>query len=366
MKKTRVEKAVKKAKELLKKKRSFGAAWTEQDLLSSGSTMLNLACTGNRKGAFIKGRFYFYVGESGGGKTFHVLASLAEAVQNPNFDNYDLIFDNPEDGALMDLAKFFGERLTQRLRAPKTVKGKPVSSRSVEDFYFNVSEAADTGRPFVYILDSMDALTADKDREKFEETKKASREGKKTAGTYMMTKQKLNSQYMPMLMDKLRQSGSILIMICQSRDNVGWGFEAETRGGGRAIKFYASLEIWASKGSALKKTVNGKTYPVGIVTKLRVKKNRITGRDRTVLSPIYYDYGIDDLRGCINFLIEHKHWKGSGEKVIAPEFDYKGSITRLIKKIEEEEEEVALRVLTQKVWTEIEQSLSQERKPRYQ
>src|SRR3990172_2022287 len=79
----------------------------ETDLLSTGSTVCNLACSGNVKGGLVKGHYYLIVGDSAAGKTILVLTILAEAANNPNFDNHRLIYDPVEGGALFDMRKFF-------------------------------------------------------------------------------------------------------------------------------------------------------------------------------------------------------------------------------------------------------------------
>ena len=79
---------------------------TAKDFLSTGSTLLNLACTGFPNRGFVKGRYYFIVGDSTSGKTWLSLTCLAEASINPNFKDYRFIYDNAEDGALMDITRF--------------------------------------------------------------------------------------------------------------------------------------------------------------------------------------------------------------------------------------------------------------------
>ena len=135
---------------------------TAKDFLSTGSTLLNLACTGFPDRGFVKGRYYFIVGDSISGKTFLSLTCLAEASINPNFDKYRFIYDNAEDGALMDIEKFFGEKVYERMVAPSNNY-----SQSIEDFYYHVDDAIRLGQPFIYILDSMDALTSTVEISKF-------------------------------------------------------------------------------------------------------------------------------------------------------------------------------------------------------
>lgn len=336
------------------------------DFLDSGSTLLNLACTANPYHCFAKGHYYYFVGDSQSGKTFLVLTAFAEATLNKNFNDYRLIYDNSEDGALMDIGEFFGSSTAARLEPPAGTKQQPQFSRTVEDFYFNIDDAIEEGKPFIYILDSMDGLTTKDDKEKFKKQKKATREDKKEAGSYGMAKAKYNSSHMNDVRASLRDTKSILIIISQTRDKVGgMGFETKTRAGGRALTFYADMEIWTSIKGPIKKSVRGKLRKIGIVCSAKVKKNRIKGRERVVQVPLYHSVGIDDLGGCVNFLIDEGHWKKSKTNVKANEFEFSGGVEALISYIQEEGLERKLRQLTATVWNEIEEGCKVERKKKY-
>lgn len=339
-----------------------------KDMLSSGSTLLNLACSGRIRGCFVKGKYYLYVGDSSSGKTFLALTCLAEATINPEFDGYRLIYDNVEDGALMSMEKFFGRRVAERLRPPAGTKDEPRFSRTVKDLYFHIDDANKKGVPYIYVLDSMDGLGTEEDAEKFQEEKKAARKGKEVAGSYGMSKAKANSNYLHEALAGARDLGSIIIFISQTRDNIGFGsqFNPKTRSGGKSLKFYATLEIWTSVKEHIKWSVKGKNREVGIVSKVEVKKNRVNGRNRTVFVDLYHSSGIDDLGSCIAYLIEEGHWKGSDTKVRAPEFDWDGSIEGLVHSIEEEEREGELRKLVGQVWNDIEAKCEVKRKSRYE
>lgn len=340
---------------------------SKNDFLSTGSKMLDLACTGKVGRGFLKGKFYYMVGDSQSGKTFLSLTCLAEAANNNNFDNYRFIFDNSEDGALMDVRTFFGSKLAERLEPPaKDNDGEPIYSSTIEDFYFHLDDAANVGKPFIYVLDSMDSLSSEAEIIKFKKQKKAYRRGKDIPGSYGDGKAKKNSSGIRQILPKLRETGSILIVISQTRDNIGFGFETKTRAGGRALKFYATLEIWSSCGKKIKKTIKGKPRIIGVQSILEVKKNRVNGKDRLVKVPIIHSIGIDDIGGCVHWLIEEGHWKGSEGKVSAGDFDYKGKTEGLIKHIEKNNLEKELYGIVQQVWDEIEEACSLTRKKRYQ
>lgn len=337
--------------------------------LSTGSTLLNLACTGRPEVGFVQGNYYFLVGDSSSGKTFWVLTCLAEASLNKNYNKHRFIFDNAENGALMDIGKYFGPSVASRLEPPEGTKKDPVYSSTVEALYYHLDDAFKANKPFIYILDSMDALTTDDEEDKFKENKTAYDKGKKdTAGTYGTSKAKQNSYGLRVVFNKLRVSESILLILSQTRDNIGFGsqYQPKTRSGGWALTFYCALELWTSIQGHITKTVKGKSRELGIHSKVRVKKNRLTGRDRTVVVPIYHSAGIDDVGGCVNYLIEEGHWEETkGGVITASEFEFSGKPETLIHKIEKDNREEELRQLVGEVWDAIEDACSVNRKGRY-
>jgi hypothetical protein len=284
---------------------------------------------------------------------------------NPQFENYRLIYDNAEDGALMDLARYFGAAVAQRLEPPKTKDGVDIFSETTEAFYYNVNDALEGDQPFIYVLDSMDALQTLEDIEKFGEQKKAWEDGKETTGTYGMAKAKQNSTQIRGVVSGLRRTGSILVIISQTRDNIGFGFEKKTRAGGRALKFYATLEIWTSVTGQISKTVRKKKRQQGITAQVHIKKNRVSGKDRKVEVPIFHSYGIDDVGSCVDYLLEEEHWQKRGQKVSAGDLDFVGTRDALIAHIEQNGLEDEVRDITGTVWREIEEACAVKRKKRY-
>jgi len=335
--------------------------------LSTGSTMLNLACTGKSRFGYGKGKYYFLVGDSDSGKTFLALTCLAEAGINKYFDNYRMIYDNAEDGALMDIEKFFGKAVKDRIEPPSyDGDGEAVFSDSIETFYYHVDTALKEEQPFIYILDSMDSLTSEQETDKFEERKDAYQKGKDVTGSYGDGKAKINSANLRRLLTPLRKSGSILIVINQTRDNINkLSFAKKTRSGGWALKYYATIEIWTSPQGKIKKQIRGKKRSVGTQVQIDVKRTRVTGKDRRVSVPIFPSYGIDDVTSMIEFLIDEKHWKMSGQKIKAKEFKKKMTMKALVDYIEKKGHERKLQKITEGVWNEIEEACEIKRKPRY-
>ena len=339
---------------------------SRSDLLSTGSTLLNLACSDNPFGGFLKGKYYFLVGDSASGKTFLSMTCFAEAMSNKYFQNYRLIYDNVEDGCLMDVENLFGKAVAERLEFPaKAEDGSPVFSYTVEEFYYHLDDALKEGEPFIYVLDSMDGLSSEFEGEKFDQNKDAYYKGKETPGSYGDGKAKKNSEGLRKVLNGLRETGSILIILSQTRDNFGMGFEKKTRSGGHALRFYSTVEIWTSITGHIKKTIHGKDKIVGVHVGAKVKKNRITGKVREVEIDIYPAYGIDDIGTSIDYLVEEGWWERKKQSIEAGEFDVVATREKLIEMIEENKWENELCSIVGKCWKLIESASIPKRKSRY-
>jgi RecA/RadA recombinase len=333
------------------------------DMLSSGSVLLNLACTGSAKGAFVKGDYVFLVGDSMSGKTWLSMTCFAEAVRKKSFDQYAFIFDDVESGCKVDIEHYFGKKTKARLQAPPLG-----TSETVQDFYANIVTALDKG-PCIYILDSMDALGSDEDVEAIHRHAKAKAKNKTddSAGSYGTQKSRANSKNLKTIIRKLSKTGSILIIISQTRENIGFGaqFNPKTRSGGKALRFYANVEIWTSIKKTLTKTIRGKKRSIGVLTECAIKKNRWSGQTNKVEIPLFNSYGIDDIQSCISFLCEEGDWTESKGNISAPDFEYKGKLSRLVAKIETEDLHDVLADVVEETWKEIIEESRLKRKAKY-
>jgi len=352
-----------------------------KDLLSTGSTLLNLACTGDPSGGFLCGKYYFLVGDSASGKTFLSMTCFAEATINPRFKQHRLIYDNIEDGMLMDLDTLFNEEVADRVEPPSRNGDTPVYSDTIESFYYHLDDAIDDGRPFIYVLDSMDALDSEAADKKFGLNKKAFRkkqarqrgeasEGEKeekVAGSYGDGKAKKNSEGMRKAMKGLRKTGSILIVLSQTRDDIGAQYAGtKTRAGGRALRFYATTEIWSSVAMQLKKNVNDIERKVGVRVKLAVRKNRITGKLADVETDIYPSFGIDDLGTCVDYLVEEGWWPQPKQTINAKELGIEATRDKLIRVIEKRGAEKQVQAICGACWKAVDDACALKRKNRYQ
>jgi len=339
-----------------------------EHMLSSGSTLLDLAISNKVGCAYPLGSCTLFVGDSRAGKSLAALTAFAEAAKSPQFDNYDLIHDNAENGALFPIAQFWGNKTASRVEPPKyDDDGDPAFSASIEEFYFNMDDRIRSGKPFVYIMDSYDVLTSDAECSKFDSNKKEFAKGKEMAGAYGDGKAKIHSANMRRLIAPLKKSKSILIGISQTRDKIGHMAFGKGRSGGYAITFYNSVEIWYELHKPITRTVNGIARPIGNTIKVKIKKNRVCGCTPTIYISVLNQLGIDDTNDCINYLVEtEKHWGKSGTKIIAPEFDFEGTQEKLIQTLEEADRVLELQKLCETVWNDIREKSKVSRKSRYE
>jgi len=330
--------------------------------LSTGLTLLNLGVCGKTNVAFRPGDYVHIVGDSSTGKSWIAGQILAEAANNEFFDGYDLIDDDIENGMSMDIEKFFGAKLAKRIKPPAGTRKDPEYSTTIEELYDNIDNAHERGKPFIYIVDSMDGLTTEDDEGKFQEEKKARGKGKEVAGSFGTSKARKNSTNLRSIVrKKLKATGSILIIISQTRDNIGFGFEKKTRSGGKALHFYAHLSIWTSIVKTLKKPVGKKQHTVGHTIRFDIKKNRVSGRYAKMDIDFLYDYGFDDTGSMVRFLTE----EGVLSKGNTQAIGLQCKLTELPAMVEEAGQLPALKKLTRSKWRAIEELLKTGRKPKY-
>jgi RecA/RadA recombinase len=337
----------------------------KENMLSTGSTLVNLGCTGKTYGGLAKGFIFLFVGDSDSGKTWFWHTIMAEACKNPEFDDHQLVADLPEFGAAMDVASYFGQKLADRLEPVNGTKEAPEYSRTLEEFFDNLETRIKKG-PCIYVIDSMDALEAEEDKEHREKKKAAKKAGQKSKGSYGTGKPKTNSQRLRPISNFLQDTGSILIIISQTRQNIGWLAmkNPKTRSGGDALTFYNRIELWLSTKQKITHKKH-KDRELGSITKVRIKKNHISGWKGYVHVPFIHGFGVDDIGGSIDFLTEN-HWTVSGGNINASEFDFRGDKEELVKHIEENGKEAKLKKIVRQVWYDIEKKVKLQRKPRYE
>lgn len=363
-----------------KKKEKIPDGWNPKDpgilWLHTGSVLLNIKCSGgNPNGGYREGRIESAIGDSNAGKTILILTGLAHAANDPSFDNYRLIMDDAEEADSFDHEKLFGKKFAARLEPPGyDKKGEPQNSETVEMFSDHIHSACDEaakedGKPFIYILDSLDSIDSDKEIQLELANRKARSEENlsKIKDGYQASKQRYLSKFFRQIKAKLKNTRSFLIIICQTRDNMNaMSFQKQTVSGGRARKFYSSIEFWIAHKREITKTLNSIKYGVGVESVVKISKNKFTGKKGNVPLIIYPSYGVDDTTTCIEYLIEVGHWSKPKTKVKAPEFDQDATMPKLIEFIESKtSRRDQLFNLVAKVYNDIENQLEVPRRKKF-
>lgn len=334
---------------------------TKGGFIPTGSTLLNLALSDKVDGGYPFGKIINLIGDSSAGKSMLALTMLAELCRDSRFDNYELIYDDTEVALEFDIPKLFGIRVDKRIK-------RDVNSRTIQQWYGNHLKMIVDNIPFIYVTDSFDGLTSEEEQKRGDEIVKKVLKGETEdiKGSYKSEKAKWASEAFRNFAEGVEKINSLSLIISQTRDNLNVTYGSKkTKSGGRALEFWSSHEIWLSKEGSIKAN-SSKTHTIGQDIIAKIKKNKITGKLREIYFPIYYDYGVDDIASCINFLVDNKHWtKKGGGYIIATELNQELRVDDLISLIEETNQESVLKEVTGKVWNEIEESIKLNRKPKY-
>lgn len=330
-----------------------------EDLLPTGSTLLNCACSDNPDGGYALGTVVIGIGDSSSGKSFLMLTALAEACSLPRFDEYDFYYDDAEAAFNFNAEKLFGHKFVDRV--------KMEASDTVQQFYGRFVQALNTGKPFIYILDSYDFLTEEEEKARAEVTRKKAvgesltKKEQVSKGGYKTEKVRVFAEVFRRCRRELRDTKSLFIIIFQTIDAINSQFVSKTRRGGNAPKFAASHELWMRVAGSY----DDKGLEIGIDSSVKIKKNKITGKVREVSFPIYYDYGIDDIRSCVEFLVEQNYWPLDKRTIDCKGLKFRGTIDKVIAHIEQNSLEDELRLHTGRCWRQREESVKINRKRRF-
>lgn len=329
----------------------------------TGSTLLNLALSDHWNGGYGLGKMYNVIGDSSAGKTVLALSCFAEAANRKRFDEYDLIYDDAEFACEFNIPRLFGQRTADRIIAPRyDENNQAIYSRTVQAFHANIVKRTKKGKPFIYVLDSFDALDSLEGLERAEAMAKAVEAGTEVKGSYKTEKARILGELLRQMVGMIERTESLLLIISQTRDNLNpMSYEKKIRSGGKALRFYATGEYWM----AVMKKLKANDRQIGVMASAAVRKNKLTGKLRDVEFPIYYDLGVDDVDSCIDFLLKEGWWKQDGLKIKAEGLGVTAVQRKLIEHIEAGGLESKLRQITGECWQAAEDKVLLHRKPRW-
>jgi len=256
-----------------------------ETMISTGSTLLDLAITGGRirGGGIPSGILVEIFGPAGSGKTV-LLCEIAGGIKR---QGGQVMFNDPEARLNKKFAKLFDLDVDKiEYEVPQTVpevfkpirKWEPETPKKINGIFADSLAALST-----------DMEMDDKDQYGMRRAKEFSEELRKTCR--IITKKNF-----------------LMVASNQIRENIDAGQYGQkwVSPGGQAIGFYSSLRLRLTNGVKIKKKISfsGKevTRVVGITTQVEIFKSSVWEPYRTAPLTIFFDYGIDDVRQNLQFI----------------------------------------------------------------
>lgn len=293
-------------------------SYTEDEIVPTGSTMLNLACSDFSSGGWKLGSINTLPGQSDSGKTVLCLSGLAKSATLKRLAKYDLVMNNAETKGSFNLKKMFPP-LVGRLKEPE---GGP--SKTINQLGGSIIAQHKTGRPFIQIVDSLDTLKGDSDFEKSTKDALKVAKGDLTAikelkKSYNAEKAKTIRKILGECNDLISGSDSMLLIVQQVTANMKMKNKFDdpwTSNGGTAPFFNSTHCYRLLQGGKIKDPVHG--LEIGNVARMNCLKNHLSGKKRQVSFNVYQQHGIDNIESVCLFLCSTPMWQASAKKV-APE-----------------------------------------------
>lgn len=318
---------------------------TQQQLVSTGSTLLDLAISGLRyeQGGLPGGIMVEIFGPSGCGKTV-LLCEIAGGVQRRGGE---VMFKDPEGRLNTQFAQLFGLKVDALdYSMPDTVtqmfepiaKWKPKSGGHISGIF----------------TDSVAALSTQMEMD--------------DADKYGMRRAKEFSEGFRKVCRIFPQRDILMVISNQVRQNANAGpFEEKyIAPGGEAIKFYASVRLRCHSPIRLTRarTIGTKEQKRahGVQTQIDVAKNSVSEPYKSATLFIDFTYGIDDIRGNLEYLkttLGLSHYNALGDDIRVG-----ATIESAIRRIEDDGRIGDLKKRVIEVWNETERKFRVERKPK--
>lgn len=303
-------------------------------MFPSGSTLLDLV----NAGGWALGRVVNIVGDVSTGKTLLAIEAAA------NFAR----LRSARSVRYCETEAAFDDSYAIKLGLPSDIQ-KASEVRTVEDFYDDLLAFIKTldGSGGLYILDSIDALSSQAEARR-EITDKS---------TYATEKAKVIGEVFRRLVVDIAKKNCCLMLISQTRDNIGHMFVDKKRSGGNSLDFYASQIVWLHELKKERREVSGVERTVGVRVRAQNKKNKLGEPFRQADFLLVFNYGVDDELSNIEWL---RHNKAEQNGLMVPLDRYAMAVRRarekrdldLLSKYASE-----LRAATRGRWLEIEDAL---------
>jgi recombination protein RecA len=253
---------------------------TDVKFIHSGSTLLDLALGGG----WAENRIANIVGDASSGKTLLAIEACTNFAMK--YPKGKIRYCETEAAFSEDYAAALGMPIDRiDLETPII---------TVEELFQDISKYTKTDNkyPKLYIVDSLDALSDSAELEKdFNE------------GSYGTAKARQMSKLFRMTTKDVESSDTTVLIISQTRDNIGAMFGDKIAvSGGKALKFYSSQRLFIYHLGQIDRTIHGIKRVTGIKVRGNVRKNKVGLPFREAQFNIDFGYGINDTESCLNWL----------------------------------------------------------------
>jgi len=254
--------------------------------IPSGSALLDCVLGGG----WVLGRMSNIIGDRSSAKTGLTIEAMASfAAKYPK----GLIYHREVESAF-DVG--YAERMgypTTRIVPWEKDHSEPLET--VEDIFEDLDKLlGKLKQPSLYVVDSWDALS---DR--------AAQKRAIDKGSYDMTKQKQTNRLFKELCRRIQRARMCLLIVSQTRQNIGVMFgEKLRRAGGASLDFYSSHCLWLANAGFDKVKIDGSEEVQAIKVKARCKKNKVGAPYKQCLFTYRLGYGIDEVATCAAWLAE--------------------------------------------------------------
>lgn len=262
---------------------------------STGSALIDEVAGGDKGEGFEAGGIVNIVGQSGSGKSFVCVETLANAVYRYG-DKLKYRYIDTEGGAGFNTQDLYG------FTVPPSCA--PVI-KSVEDFHADVMNFVDDIKPDevgLYIVDSWDGLAGAEVLDRAEERKDAySRDKEFTDGSFLGGKHRFAStELFPTLVGALQGKPILVVISNQVRENFGAGMYAPKFKvtGGAPILFYSTTRLWIKPVEKHE----AQDRAIGVTVHIEAKKSRNNRPYRDCYTTLWFTYGIDNVSSCVDYL----------------------------------------------------------------
>lgn len=324
-----VEETKPKIKRIVRKKPTKEEPTKGVEFISTGHTMINLACSGTAKGGIPRGRITNIVGDGSAGKTwlslevcnrfFHDVAKENSPIYGQK-DKVKVVYNNAERVMDFHLDGVFSDDFISSIdwRYENIVE---VAGMELFELIKEAQENQDTA--YIYVIDSWDAMKSIKDKDRIEDDVKEVKKNhdadnkQKAGGGFKLGKAAFATQdFFPELCDRMDGIDITILIVSQVRIKIGDMFTQAYRTGGKALDFYTHLVMWLATKKKLDAQYMKETRVYGIEGEAEIKRSKVSKPFRKAGFSILYDFGLNDMVDTIRWVCNV-----SGKKVSISTFE---------------------------------------------